>query len=356
MVRSFGPRLRAEREGKNLPLQAVAEETKIKIALLEGLEQDDLTFWPHGLFRRAYVRAYARAIGLDPEHTLRDFLQHYPEPVEPEPDDPIRSPRDLLSSPIATVSSLLRRGGRSEPALVYPTRPVESRRVPAVEAVVRDTPEPAVVDEPLSESSVGEELETEVIAQPLLEAEVIEEPLVETEVIDATVEEPSVAEVADTVEPAAEPSLLEMSTLCTRLAGLSDGRGLSPLLDDAARVLDAVGLVVWCWDARAGRLRAELANGYSDEMIARLPAVPVDAANAVAAAFRTAETCVVPGGAGLTAAVAVPVIAPTGCVGVLAIEVHGGCERRDSTRAFAAILAAQLAGFLGTVTLAEAVA
>ena len=116
MVGSFGPRLRAERERKNLSLQAIAEETKIKVSLLEGLEQDDLSFWPTGLFRRAYVRSYARAIGLDPERTLREFLDQFPEPVEPESDDPILSPRDLLSSPIATVSSLLRRGSRSAPA------------------------------------------------------------------------------------------------------------------------------------------------------------------------------------------------------------------------------------------------
>ena len=328
MVGSFGPRLRAERERKNLPLQAIAEETKIKISLLEGLEQDDLTFWPQGLFRRAYVRSYARAIGLDAEYTLREFLETYPEPVEPEPDDPIRSPRDLLSSPIATVSSLLRRASRSEPAIVYPPKRVGSRSAPAVEAAIPETdfievPRPGVIEESFPEAGVTEE--------PLPVAALVE-------------------------ETTAEPSLLEIADLCTRLGRLSDGRGLLPLLDDAANLLDAIGLVVWCWDARSGSLRAELANGYSDETIAHLPAVPADAPNAVAAAFRSGEACVVPGAAGLTAAVAVPVLAPAGCVGVLAIEVQSGGERRESIRAFAAILAAQLAGFLGPVTLAEAVA
>ena len=302
---NFGPRLRAERERKDLSLQAIAEETKIKISLLEGLEQDDLSFWPTGLFRRAYVRSYARAIGLDPERTLRDFLEQYPEPVEPESDDPILSPRDLISSPIATVSSLLRRGSRSTPALVHPTAPVNGGPPPVIEdTIIEDTiPEPSFVEETIP-----------------------------------------------------EPSLLEMSDLCTRLGRLSDRRGLLPLLDDAARVLDAIGLVVWCWDARAGSLRAALANGYSAETIAQLPAVPADALNAVATAFRSGQACLVPGDTGLTAAVAVPVMARAGCVGVLAIEVHNGCEQFEWIRAFAAILAAQLAGLLGTVALAEAVA
>jgi cytoskeletal protein RodZ len=48
-------------------LEAIAEETKINLALLEGLERDDVSRWPGGLFRRAYVRTYAQKIGLDPE-------------------------------------------------------------------------------------------------------------------------------------------------------------------------------------------------------------------------------------------------------------------------------------------------
>ena len=310
MVGSFGPRLREERERKDLSLQAISDETKIKVSLLEGLEQDDLTFWPTGLFRRAYVRAYARAIGLDPEQTVREFLEKYPEPVEPEPDDPIRSPRDLLSSPIATVSSLLRRGSRNGPALAHPTAPVNTVSPPVIEEAI---PEPGVIEE--------------------------------------TVPEPGVIE-----QTVPEPSILEISDLCTRLARLSDRRGLPPLLDDAARVLDAMGLVVWCWDARAGSLRAELANGYFADTIAYLPAVPADADNAVAAAFRSRESCVVRGGPGLTGAVAAPLMGPGGCVGVLAIEVQSGGEEQESVRAFAAILAAQLASLLGPLALAEAVA
>ena len=300
MVGSFGPRLREERERKELSLQAIADETKIKISLLEGLEQDDLSYWPTGLFRRAYVRSYARAIGLDPERTVREFLERFPEPVEPELDDPIRSPRDLLSSPIATVSSLLRRGTHSAAALARPPASLNGGSPQAKE-----------------------------------------EPLPEPDVLEETIP---------------EPSLLEMSELCTRLGRLSDLRGLPALLDDAARVLDAIGLVVWRWDARTGSLRAGLANGYSAETIAHLPAVPADAPNAVATAFRSGEACLVRGDTELTAAVAVPVMASAGCVGVLAIEVHNGCEQFEWIRAFAAILAAQLAGFLGTAALAEAVA
>lgn len=65
-----------------MTLSAIADETKIGIALLEGLERDDVSRWPGGLFRRAYIRAYARAIGLEPEVVVREFVAFHPDPIE----------------------------------------------------------------------------------------------------------------------------------------------------------------------------------------------------------------------------------------------------------------------------------
>ena len=48
---TFGARLRSQRESQQLALATIAEETKINLALLEGLERDDLSRWPGGLFR-----------------------------------------------------------------------------------------------------------------------------------------------------------------------------------------------------------------------------------------------------------------------------------------------------------------
>jgi transcriptional regulator with XRE-family HTH domain len=298
MVAGFGARLRAERERRKVTLRGIAEETKIKASLLEGLEQDDLSYWPEGLFRRAYVRAYARAVGLDPERIVHEFLEHYPEPVEADPAEAVTPARSLLTSPIATVSGLLRRGSRSEapPPAASPATTLFSGPVPSF-------PRPV--------SSFAS-------------------------------------------RPA--PSVREFSDLCTNFGRLPDRRGLPPLLADAVRVLDAIGLVVWVWDACAASLKATLANGYSDEAIAQLPDVPATAPNAVAEAFRSREACVIPGETGLTGAVAVPLLGPAGCLGVLAVEVHSDCEHLDSIRAFAVILAAQLVGLAGPVALAEAVA
>jgi len=84
MSEEFGPRLRQERERRKISLDSIAATTKVNVALYEGLERDDVSRWPSGIFRRSFVRAYAIAIGLDPDAVVREFLERFPEP-EPQP-------------------------------------------------------------------------------------------------------------------------------------------------------------------------------------------------------------------------------------------------------------------------------
>ena len=95
MTDSFGARLRYERERRQIALRSIAEGTKISVGLLEGLERDDVSRWPCGIFRKSFVRAYAEAIGIDPEPVIREFSQRYPDPLELEiapPLHPLRRP------------------------------------------------------------------------------------------------------------------------------------------------------------------------------------------------------------------------------------------------------------------------
>src|SRR4026209_1846866 len=88
MPDSFGARLRERREQQQVALSTIAEQTKIKLSLLEALERGDVTHWPSGIFRRAFIRAYAHASGLEPDVVVREFLEIYPDPpelVEPMP-------------------------------------------------------------------------------------------------------------------------------------------------------------------------------------------------------------------------------------------------------------------------------
>jgi transcriptional regulator with XRE-family HTH domain len=79
---SFGTRMRFERERRKISIAEIAEQTKILGALLEGLENDDVSRWPTGFYRRAFMRAYAGAIGLNPDATVKEFIEHFPDPEE----------------------------------------------------------------------------------------------------------------------------------------------------------------------------------------------------------------------------------------------------------------------------------
>jgi hypothetical protein len=79
---TFGARLRLQRERREIALATIAEQTKIKLSLLEALERDDLSHWPLGIFGRSYIRSYAQAIGLDPAATVREFIERHPGSVE----------------------------------------------------------------------------------------------------------------------------------------------------------------------------------------------------------------------------------------------------------------------------------
>jgi len=79
---SFGSRLRYERERRQIALKSIAESTKIGLSLLEGLERDDVSRWPSGIFRKSFIRSYAEAIGLKPDSVVREFVERYPDPLE----------------------------------------------------------------------------------------------------------------------------------------------------------------------------------------------------------------------------------------------------------------------------------
>ena len=45
---------------------------------LEALERSDLSRLPGGIFTRAFIRAYAQEVGLEPERMIQDFIAELP--------------------------------------------------------------------------------------------------------------------------------------------------------------------------------------------------------------------------------------------------------------------------------------
>ena len=79
----FGGKLRQARERRGISLRQIATITKISAAALEALERNDTSKLPGGIFSRAFVRSYAVEVGLDPEQTVREFLDRFDK--EPPP-------------------------------------------------------------------------------------------------------------------------------------------------------------------------------------------------------------------------------------------------------------------------------
>jgi len=285
MPEKLGARLRQRREQQQIPLSTIAEQTKIKMSLLEELERDDVSHWPTGIFRRAFIRAYALAIGLDPDAIVREFLERYPDPVE-----------DCVPAVVAAP--------REDQVTLSAGPPTRFRYL---------------VDSTLLRLGLG---------APKVRS---------SELSPTVVVRPPVAVVPT------DPDLLAAANLCTQLGRLDKTSDVKPLLHELVRILDAVGLVVWVWHPDAAELRPALAQGYSEKVLSQLPPVRPDADNATAAAFRSAQACAVDGSTLTSGALVVPLITAAGCLGALAMELRHGGEHTGWVRALVTIFAAQLA-------------
>jgi transcriptional regulator with XRE-family HTH domain len=298
MADSFGARLRQRREERQIALPTIAEQTKIKQSLLEGLERDDVSRWPGGIFRRAFLRAYAHAIGLDADVVVREFLELHPDPEEeveaalgfgPIPGDAVAT----NSTPPTRIRNIV------NSVFAHFLRPEAGSNNRTSQAAPQE-----IVDG------------TPVIDRLPMRLEALAPP---------------------------KPDLAAAARLCTELGCANVIDEAEPLLARAAKLLDATGLIVWVWDARDAHLKPSLAHGYARQVLAQLPSVTSDADNATAAAFRTGQACRVRGGELTNGALVVPLMTSTGCNGVLALELQRRQEQSESVLALATIVAAQFA-------------
>jgi hypothetical protein len=136
--------------------------------------------------------------------------------------------------------------------------------------------------------------------------------------------------------------------VCTDLARVKDADELRDALGRAARLLDASGVIVWVTDAAGKSLKPLLTYGYPEEALRRIPTLTRETDNPTTAAWRGAVTEFVDATDTAPGAIAVPLLVPQGCVGVLAAEIRHGREAAVATRALAQIVAAQLAVLIPT--------
>ena len=90
---SIGSALRAERRRQGKELVAIEIATKIRRGILSDIENDRFERLPRGIYRRSFLRQYARALALDAEEMLAAFGQEYEEWPLPLPTPRAAPPR-----------------------------------------------------------------------------------------------------------------------------------------------------------------------------------------------------------------------------------------------------------------------
>ncbi len=342
MLDTFGARVRRHREQRGISLAEIAEQTKIKASLLEGLERDDISHWPAGIFRRAYLRAYASAIGFDPDAAVREFLSLHPDPVEVvEPTPPPMRLRSLVDSAFG-----LRRPKPAPRASDAAGRGLESGgRVS--EAGGRGAEDGGRVSEDAGRGAEGGgrilDLDPRLLDLEPAAANLDPRPLnLESETASR---EPRTTDVGPRASGFATRAsdFLAAAKVCTELGRVADVTQVPPLLREAAELLDARGLILWLWNAGVEQLTPAFVHGYPSQVRARLRGVSASADNVTAAAFRAGAPLAVSGTDQASGALAVPLLSPSACTGVLALELTDGREQDPAVRAITTFLAAMLA-------------
>ena len=69
-----GAQLRRAREERELSLSDLSQITKIRVALLKALENNEPLTSSGDFYTRGFLRAYAAAVGLNPEEIIRERL------------------------------------------------------------------------------------------------------------------------------------------------------------------------------------------------------------------------------------------------------------------------------------------
>ncbi|MFI5238055.1 MAG: helix-turn-helix domain-containing protein, partial [Ignavibacteriales bacterium] len=72
MFDKFADKLRNARLKKGISLQQMSAKTRIDIKFLEAIDNGNLGFLPE-LYVKAFLKQYAKAVGLNEEETVRDY-------------------------------------------------------------------------------------------------------------------------------------------------------------------------------------------------------------------------------------------------------------------------------------------
>jgi len=166
-----GEKIRVARETHGLSLSDVSNSTKITVASLKGLEVEDFSVLPGGVYTRSFIKNYCVALGLDPELIVSEFSERYPDEVGQQItfDEVNVVSTDEHQSEQLMARTAVVVAGLSIPVLIFGAylgfagNP-ETTEVIAVEESEAEMPEPASPSETI-------QLEPEVDTRPIVNPE-----------------------------------------------------------------------------------------------------------------------------------------------------------------------------------------
>ncbi|HAS82505.1 MAG TPA: hypothetical protein DCS43_07500 [Verrucomicrobia bacterium] len=72
---AIGPILQQARLKKQMTTSQVAEVTRMKMQMVEGLERDDFSHVAATIYGKGFIKLYAQCVGLDPEPLIEDYMR-----------------------------------------------------------------------------------------------------------------------------------------------------------------------------------------------------------------------------------------------------------------------------------------
>lgn len=77
---TLGEKLRSARQAQKMTTSEVATATRMKVQMVEALEEDDFTKMPAVIYAKGFIKLYAEHVGLDPHPLVEEYVVRFVTP------------------------------------------------------------------------------------------------------------------------------------------------------------------------------------------------------------------------------------------------------------------------------------
>lgn len=96
---SVGHALAQARIAAGLSIDEVSTSTRVRVPIVQSIEQDDFSRCGGDVYARGHIRTLARAAGIDPEPLVEQYVAEHRDEVQPAPVAPLYEAQRIRSEP-----------------------------------------------------------------------------------------------------------------------------------------------------------------------------------------------------------------------------------------------------------------